>query len=97
MQGEGHLADLVEEEGAPPSASPKWPSRDWSAPVKAPFSWPKSGVDQRLGVLSHVDDDERTRPTVAEVVERVSDELLPGAGRTFDQDRRAGARRRLDA
>ena len=44
---EGHVADLVEEQACPPSASSNLPLRAASAPVKAPLVWPNSSLSIR--------------------------------------------------
>ena len=36
----------------PPSASAKKPCRAWSAPEKAPFSWPKSSLSARFSGMA---------------------------------------------
>ena len=41
LLGQGQVANFVEENGLAPGLF-EAPRRNWMAPVKAPFSWPKS-------------------------------------------------------
>ena len=82
----------------PPSASENAPSRDATAPVKAPRSWPKNSLPARLGttvVQSNVTNGPLVRSPI-EIVDQVRGELLPGTALAGEQDVAAGIACDLD-
>ena len=80
----------------PPAASAMRPSRRASAPVKAPFSWPKSSLSsEALDERGAVERDEGPGAARALRVEAAGDELLAGAGLALDEDRRVASRAAL--
>ncbi len=79
----------------PWSASSKRPVLRAIAPVKEPFSWPKSSLSSSPeGDGSAVDFDQRVPGALAALVNGAGDELLARAGLPEDED--AGLRRRDD-
>ncbi len=82
----GKLADSSRK-SVPLSACSKRPMRRTSAPVKAPFSWPKSSLSSSVsGDGGAIDGDEGFLQPVAEAHEGAGDEFLAGAGFASDQD-----------
>ena len=68
-----------------------------SAPVKAPFSWPKSSLSTSDGRQRRaVDADERPGPARAQAVDGVGDQLLADAGLALEEDRARRGRHLLD-
>ena len=62
----------------PPSASSNLPLLVSFAPVKEPFSWPKSSLAIKLlGEGGEIDRDERAVPPVAQAVDGLGDQLFP--------------------
>ena len=77
----------------PRSASSKQPARRSVAPVKAPFSWPKISLSSSVsGIAAQLIATNGARRARAQLVNRLRDQLLAGAGLAEDQHR--GRRRR---
>ena len=73
------LAHLVQEDGAAVGRSNR-PSRRCTAPVKAPFSCPKSSeVMSEGGIAAQLTPDERSAPSGRPPVDGASDQLLSGS------------------
>ena len=76
----------------PPSACSKRPCVRACAPVKAPFSWPKSSLDQLPRNGGHVERHERALAALAVIVQHAGDQLLAGAALARDHDGQIGLR-----
>ena len=81
----------------PPWACSKRPARRREAPVKAPFSWPKSSLSSSvLGIGRAVDHHEGLLPAGAVLVDGPGDQLLAGAALPLDEHGGIGRRHVLD-
>ena len=91
----GAISPISSRNSVPPCAASNWPMRRSCAPVKAPFSWPKSSLSSSVSRdRGAVDDDEALVAARAEIVDGARDQLLAGAALAGDQHRRARRRRR---
>ncbi len=81
----------------PPRASSNRPTRSRTAPVNAPFTWPKSSLSRRSGrKRAAVHGDERPRAREGARVERARDDFLAGPALPGDEDGRVAPVERLD-
>ena len=91
LQVGAHVADLVEEDACPSSASEKRPSRLADRVREgAPDVAEELGFEQLLGNRAAVHGDEHALRAAAVVVDRARDQLLAGAALARDQHRAVG-------
>jgi hypothetical protein len=89
----GEMSPISSRNSVPPCAISKRPLRSPTAPVKAPFSWPKSSLSSSaLGQRGAVDLDEGASLRGRQEVHGARDGLLAGAALAAQQH--GGARRR---
>ena len=87
------MSPISSRKSVPPLAYWNRPMRSRSAPVKAPFTWPKSSLSRMFSrQLGAVERHERLVLARAVDVQRLGDQLLAGAALAGDQHR--GRRRR---
>jgi hypothetical protein len=80
------MSPISSRKSVPPFASSKSPFFSRSAPVKAPFSWPKSSASSSVSRRGAVLGDEGPLAPPAEAVDRARHDLLAGAALAEDQD-----------
>ena len=89
----GVISAISSRNSVPRSASSKQPARRSVAPVKAPFSWPKISLSSSVsGIAAQLIATNGCGRARAQLVDRLRDQLLAGAGLAEDQHR--GRRRR---
>ena len=87
------ISPISSRNSVPPFACSKRPTRRRSAPVNAPFSWPKSSLSRSdLGERGAVQRHERLRRARAERVDRARELALAGAALARDEHGRARRR-----
>lgn len=86
LEGEGHLADLIEEEGSAVGCFDATDSGLGGTGERAAGVTEEFGFKQRFGDGGAVEDGHDLVRAGAEGVDSGGDELFAGAGRTFDQD-----------
>ena len=93
----GLMSPISSRNSVPPSACSKRPMRCLSAPVNAPFSWPKSSDSSRFSCSAAQFTLTKLRAVAQRVVvDRAGDELLAGARFAADEHRRVALRDLLD-
>ena len=87
------ISEISSSSSVPPSASSNLPTRRAMAPVKAPFSWPKSSDSRRLsGMAAQLMETKVLFAPLRLAVHVTGKDLLAGAGFARDQDRGLGGR-----
>ncbi len=90
LEAEGHLADLVEEDGAPLGLREEPWARRGGAGEGAAHVPEQLALEQRLGHGRAVDGDEGVGRAAALVVEGAGDQVLARPGLAVDEHRRGG-------